>query len=81
MQKKHNNAASFPFMYLGLPLSDRKLTKLSYKPMIQRIESALAGWQTPCYREEEDTLTNAMLTTIPVYHMTMILMPKGILKE
>lgn len=35
---------SFPFTYLGLPLSYKSLNQQAYLPLIQRFQKRLAGW-------------------------------------
>lgn len=35
---------TFPFTYLGLPLSDKKLHKIAYLPLIQKVNTILQGW-------------------------------------
>jgi hypothetical protein len=37
-------AHSFPFNYLGLPLSNKKLTISDYMSLMKAIESRLSGW-------------------------------------
>lgn len=39
-------AGSFPFLYLGLPLSHQKIPKKAYYPIIDKIKRRLAGWKT-----------------------------------
>lgn len=39
-------AGSFPFLYLGLPLSQKKIPKKAYYPIIDKIKRRLAGWKT-----------------------------------
>ncbi|XP_078173282.1 uncharacterized protein LOC144567102 [Carex rostrata] len=36
--------ATLPFTYLGLPLSNKKLPKSAYLPLIQRMNNRLGGW-------------------------------------
>ncbi|KAJ3690480.1 hypothetical protein LUZ61_019644 [Rhynchospora tenuis] len=38
------DSANFPITYLGLPLSDKKLGKSAYGPLIGKFASRLAGW-------------------------------------
>nr|CAD1828059.1 unnamed protein product [Ananas comosus var. bracteatus] len=35
----------FPFSYLGLPLSPKRLLKADYLPIIEKIDARLAGWK------------------------------------
>jgi hypothetical protein len=35
--------ATFPITYLGLPLSDKRLTRAAYLPLIQQDEASLPG--------------------------------------
>ena len=35
---------SFPFNYLGLPLSNKKLNKPTFFPLIQKFQDRLASW-------------------------------------
>jgi hypothetical protein len=75
-------ASSFPLIYLGLPLSDRILPKSAFQPMLERIQRKLSGWKAPTLSVEgRHTLTNAVITTIPVYYMTAFLLPKWVLRS
>jgi zinc-binding in reverse transcriptase len=35
---------TFPIIYLGLPLSDKRLPKVAYLPLLKKISARLSGW-------------------------------------
>jgi hypothetical protein len=69
-------AASFPFTYLGLSLSDKKLPKVAYQPMLHSIQKA--PLLSPGGRQ---TLVNSVITAIPVYYMSVLSLPKRVITE
>lgn len=73
---------SFPFIYLGLPLSNKKLTKQAYIPLIQKFNKRLAGWAAKYLSiAGRLVLINAVLSSLPVYFMSCLNIPAWVIKE
>jgi hypothetical protein len=69
--------ATFPIIYLGLPLSNKRLQKRDYLPLIQQEERRLSGWKADMLSPGGRlTLLNSILTTLPIYYMSAYLLPK-----
>jgi hypothetical protein len=41
--------SAFAGKYLGLPLHTRKLKKVEFQPLIDKIGARLAGWKRKCF--------------------------------
>lgn len=65
-------AGSFPFLYLGLPLSHQKIPKKAYYPIIDKINRRLAGWKTNLLSIAGCiVLINSVLTAMPIFFMSV----------
>ena len=74
--------SEFPFTYLGLPLSNKKLPKTTFLPLIYRLNGRLAGWAAKHLSiAGRLVLLNAVLSTLPSYFMTVIRLPKWVIKQ
>ncbi|XP_078169794.1 uncharacterized protein LOC144564134 [Carex rostrata] len=72
----------FPLTYLGLPLSNKKLPKTAYLPLIQRFSARLAGWAaTNLSIAGRLTLLNAVLSALPTYFMSCLKLPVWVIKD
>jgi hypothetical protein len=72
-------AGEFSMKYLGLQLSDRALKKDEY--MIDKIQNQLPGWQASKLSiTGRKILTNAVLSTTPIYFITSFLLSKWEIK-
>lgn len=70
----------FPLKYLGMPLSNKKLTKDQYLPLITRMENKLATWKASSLSiGGRVTLINATLTAMPIYMMSTFMLPKWVI--
>lgn len=68
---------SFTFTYLGLPLSDKRLNKTVFLPLLRRLNSKLAGWAANFLSlAGRISLTNAVLSSLPVYYMSVFQLPQ-----
>uniref|UniRef100_A0A0A9E3B5 Reverse transcriptase domain-containing protein n=1 Tax=Arundo donax TaxID=35708 RepID=A0A0A9E3B5_ARUDO len=73
---------SFPCKYLGLPLSIKKLTRNDVQLLIDKIASKLPTWKGRLLaRHGRLTLVNMVLSSIPVYHLTVFTMSKWTIKK
>uniref|UniRef100_A0A0A8ZDN4 Reverse transcriptase domain-containing protein n=1 Tax=Arundo donax TaxID=35708 RepID=A0A0A8ZDN4_ARUDO len=73
---------TFPCKYLGLPLNHRKLTRGEMQPVIGKIASKLPAWKGKLMNKAARlTLVNMVLSSIPVYHLTVFSLKKWAVKQ
>jgi hypothetical protein len=71
---------NFLHTYLGLPLSNVKLSLSAFTPLIARIDRYLATWQALLLATAgRVVLVNAVLTGVPTYAIGAMLLPPGVL--
>lgn len=76
------NQGTFPFKYLGLPLSDSKLHKHDFIPIIDKMNARLSGWASKFLTMAgRVVLINSVLTALPVYFMSVCKIPVWALNE
>lgn len=74
--------ATLPFIYLGLPLSNKKLSKCAYLPLIQRMNKRLSGWEAKHLSiASRIVLINSMLSSLPTYFMSCLKLPEWVIKD
>lgn len=74
--------ASFPQSYLGLPLSTHKLNIKDFFFIIDKIDRRLAGWRGVLLNiAGRAIMVRAVLRALPIYAMTALLLPAGIVQE
>lgn len=74
--------AHFPMKYLGIPLAVSKLKKVHVQPLIDKCRTRLAPWQGKLITAADRTsLTKLVLTAQPIYHLTALKVPDGILSS
>jgi Reverse transcriptase (RNA-dependent DNA polymerase) len=75
-------AASFPLKYLGMPFSDKKLRKIYYRQLMQKIHNKLSAWKASLLSSGGRlTLLNSTLTSMPLFFMSTFFLPKWVIKE
>jgi hypothetical protein len=75
-------ASRFPIMHLGLPLSDNKLPRESYYPLVHREERILSGWKADMLSiGGRLILLNSVLTAQPAYYMSALILPKWVIQR
>lgn len=72
---------SLPFTYLGLPLSLTKPRLEEFLPLVNRSESRLSNVSSFPSQAGRLQLTNAVLTALPTYLMSTLVLPPTILKQ
>lgn len=78
----HCQITSFPYKYLGIPLSVTKLKKADWQPIIDRIADFLPGWKAALLEKSGRLiLTRAVLTAVPIHLLLVLDVPKWVLKE
>uniref|UniRef100_A0A0E0D6M1 Uncharacterized protein n=1 Tax=Oryza meridionalis TaxID=40149 RepID=A0A0E0D6M1_9ORYZ len=81
-QMDRNSAPSPDGFGPGLPLSPYKVKKCDLHPMISRTEKYLSSWQACLLSYAERLiLVNSILDSLPVYAMSAIKLPKGIVED
>ncbi|KAK1697110.1 hypothetical protein QYE76_013807 [Lolium multiflorum] len=69
---------SFPFMYLGLPISDRKLTVEQWLFLVRKLGNKIEPWLSRLLSSGGRlTLTNACLDNLPMFAMGLFLLQDG----
>lgn len=72
----------FPIKYLGLPLSVRRLRKVDFAPLVDKAQAKLTSWWGRNITQAGRlTLTKAVLTSQPVYLLSVLNAPKEILED
>ncbi|KAL0355350.1 UNVERIFIED_CONTAM: hypothetical protein Sradi_3981900 [Sesamum radiatum] len=73
---------TLPLRYLGLPLISSRLTLLDCKPLLQKIDNRIAGWEgIQLSFAGRLQLIKLVLMALEVYWVMAFILPKGILKE
>jgi len=72
--------ASFPIRYLGLPLSIRRLRRVDFQLLIDKVAARLSVWRGRNITQAgRVTLTKAVLSSQPVYLLTALSTTNGVL--
>lgn len=72
---------SFPFTYLGLPLSLTKPSVQEYLPLISKCERRLGSVTTFLSQAGRLEITNAVFTALPTFYMCTLELPKEVFKR
>lgn len=68
--------------YLGVPLLHGRMTKLTYKALIEKAQQKLAGWKSRLLSKAAKTiLIRSTLSALPSYLIQTVLLPKGVVAE
>lgn len=74
--------ASLPFTYLGIPLSDKRLPKTTYVPLLHKLNKRLGGWAAKFLSMAGRlVLVNSVLSSLLIYLMTVLKLPQWVTKE
>jgi hypothetical protein len=72
----------FPCVYLGMPLSVKKLTKADWQALLDKVDRHLATWKARMMSlAGRLEMLNSVLSSLPVYLMTINEMPAWVRKE
>ena len=72
----------FPLKYLGVPVSPGRLHIKDWLPLVEKNEKKLATWKGSSMSiAGRVTLINSSLSNALIYHMSMFLLPKTIVKN
>lgn len=73
--------STFPCKYLSLPLTFSKLRKEDLQPLIDKLDDHLPGWKAAMLNiAGRSVLVCAVLTTIPIYTLMALEVPKWVIK-
>jgi hypothetical protein len=68
--------------YLGLPLHTRQLRRVDVQPLLDKIGGRIPGWKGKLLSmADRETLVMCVLTSQPIYHLTVFLMQTWLLKQ
>jgi hypothetical protein len=67
----------FPYRYLGLPLHLKKLRKIDFLPLIDKVGDKLSSWKGKLMsKAARAQLVKSVLTTVVTYHAMILKPPK-----
>jgi hypothetical protein len=70
----------FPFRYLGIPMSPRKLSNGDWRLVEERFQKKLSSWKGKMLSSGGRlVLINSVLSSLPMYMMSFFRIPKGVL--
>jgi hypothetical protein len=73
---------NFPCRYLGLPLHPKKLRKIDFLPLLDKMGGKLLRWKGKLLtKAARAQLVNSVLTSIVTYHVTVFALPKWLIKK
>lgn len=73
---------SLPLQYLGLHIDDKRVNNAQWRPVEEKIEKRMAGWVGNMLSiGDRVTLVNSCLSSIPLFMLSFLEAPKGVLKN
>jgi hypothetical protein len=73
---------AFPCHYLGLPLNSKKLRKIDYLPLLDKVSGKLSSWKGKLMSNATRAqLVNSVLTSLVTYHAAVFALPKWLIKK
>ncbi|GKV10561.1 hypothetical protein SLEP1_g21905 [Rubroshorea leprosula] len=71
-----------PFKYLGVPIGDNPRRSKIWQPLVENFKKKLSQWKGRFVSMGgRITLINVVLSSLPVFLMSMFLIPKGVIKK
>jgi hypothetical protein len=72
----------FPFRYLGIPMSPRRLSNGDWRLVEERFQKELSSWKGKMLSSGGRlVLINSVLSSLPMYIMSFFRIPKGVLEK
>ena len=76
------NVADLPMKYLGMPIDEKRLAVSQWGPIDEKFIKKLAGWKGKLLSAGDRlTLVNACLSSLPLFMLSFLEAPKGVLKK
>lgn len=73
---------TWPLKYLGVPISGSKLLVSDWAALVEKVQKRLDGWKGSVLSiGGRHTLINSCLTSTPIYHMSMYLLPLTVVEQ
>jgi hypothetical protein len=73
---------SFPCRYLGLSLHHRRLHKIDYMPLLDKVGGKLPGWKGKLMSKvARAQLVKSVLISLVTYHAMVFPLPKWLIKK
>ncbi|XP_028118943.1 uncharacterized protein LOC114316485 [Camellia sinensis] len=73
---------SLPLTYLGLPQGANPRRKATWKPVVDKVRSKLAGWKRKMLSfAGRLILVKSVTSALPVFYLSLFRMPEGVAKE
>ncbi|XP_028122358.1 uncharacterized protein LOC114319532 [Camellia sinensis] len=78
----HCQPKTLPLKYLGLPLGANPNKKSTWKPVLDKVRSRLAGWKRKLLSSSGRlTLLKSVSSALPMFYLSLFKMPVGIARE
>jgi hypothetical protein len=72
----------FPFRYLGIPMSPRRLSNKDWRVVDERFQKKISSWKGKILSSGGRlVLINSVLSILPMFMMSFFRIPKGILEK
>jgi hypothetical protein len=72
----------FPFRYLGIPMSTKKLSNKDCSVVEERFQKKLSSWKGKLLSSGRRlVLINSVLSSLPMFMMSFFRIPKGVLEK
>jgi hypothetical protein len=82
LQEFPTTIKEFPCCYLGLPLHKRKLRKIYFVPLLDKVGGKLPGWKGKYMTKAvKAQLVNSVMIAIVTYHVIVFPLPKWLIKK
>ena len=73
---------SFPFKYLGIPMSQHKIANKDWEQLETRFQKKLSSWKSKLLSTGGRlVLINSILSSLPIFMLSFFRIPRGILKK
>jgi hypothetical protein len=72
----------FPFRYLGIPMSPKRLSNKDWRVVEERFQKKLSSWKGKLLSSGGRlVLINSVLSSLPMFMMSIFRIPKGVLEK
>jgi hypothetical protein len=72
----------FPFRYLGIPMSPKRLSNMDWRVVEERVQKKLSSWKGKLLSSGGRlVLIKSVLSSLPMFMMSFFRIPKGVLEK